>query len=78
MVNKPNVIFFVESMEEQRQDLLAQFKQERRRWEQERLKLESDLQGAESLLNQMKGDMKSKEEHLTKDAHLGLSMEAVS
>jgi len=66
------------TMEEQRQDLIVQFKQERHHWEQEKLKLESDLQEAKAALNQMRDEIKTRDENAMKDSQLGVTMEAVS
>ena len=71
-------MFVSESMDEQRHDLVNQFEQERRHWEQERLTLESNLEKTQTSLNELKEDMKKIEEIPTKDSHLGLTMEAVS
>ena len=65
-------------MEDERQNLITQFKQERRRWEVERSKFESDLHEAHASLHLIRNDLKSNDKVPTKDTQLGLTMEAVS
>ena len=65
-------------MEEQRRELIGQFEQERRRWDQERLKVIKERDDAKDLVADLRGVMKTKsEEQVLKDDQLGVTMEAV-
>ena len=87
MLNKKVVSFVLaryffmisESMEEQRIDLIAQFEQERRHWEKEKLALEEKCNEAKKLNAKIIKSSQSKpEEVVLENDQLGLTMEAVS
>lgn len=66
-------------MEEQRNDLISQFEQERRRWEEEKLALEKECKDSKSSLANLKiPSSPKKEEAQLENDQLGLTMEAVS
>lgn len=65
-------------MEEQRNDLISQFEQERRRWEEEKLALEKECKDSKSSLANLKIPSSPKKEAQLENDQLGLTMEAVS